>query len=139
MGTTCSGYVEVLSSAFEPGDDDAPWLAAVSLAPLVERHYLIFCRLFGVRCEDCHGSWGENRVPLARGRGLPARASWESAQRLARLEDVSWASLAEVEEAVAGIEFNDTDWGWTFVLEAMRLFGARHGEDRVRLVVGFTT
>lgn len=140
MGTHCSAHIELLSWGSEPEDADALWRTVVVVGPpLVDRHYLLFCRLFGVRCADLrqHPDLPVPPTPIARGRGLPANAAPETRDALGHLEDVSWATAAEVEQAFEGVTLDDTDWGWRYVRDSMRLFAEKMGPGRVRMIMGF--
>ena len=134
MGCDCFGYIEALPEVWEPDSPDAIWFAVVNYGVLVGHHYVLFCRLFGVRCGD-----DEETVPLAPERGLPANPSKE-VKEMADMPGLSWATLDEVEQAFDRLPYmyyEDTDWGWKYILESMRLFGEKYGRDHVRLVMGF--
>ena len=142
MGTDCLGHVELLSWGSEPGDPDELWLTALVLDPmLVDRNYRLFCRLFGVRCADV-GRQADQRVPLmpiAPRRGLPANAAADTLHRLRNSEDQSWTTPSEVAQAFQGLELDETEWGWQYVRDSVRLFAEKLGPQRVRLVVGFSS
>jgi hypothetical protein len=139
MSTTMSGYVEVLSYASEPGDDDEMWLSVICTSPVASQDYEFFCRLFGVRCAIVQERLATEQeiVPIAPGRGLPKNPSPEAFAGLKGTKWISWATAEEVGRAFALTPLDDTDWGWHYLRDSVRLLASKLGPERVRLVVGF--
>ena len=134
-----SGYVEVLSYASEPGDEDEMWMAVISVFPVAMQHYEFFCRLFGVRCDIVQSRLGTEIVPIAARRGLPKNPSPETYLHVKDRESISWATGEEVERVFERVSLDESDWRWLYLRDSIRLFVSKLGNERVRLVVGFSS
>ncbi|MEU7821725.1 hypothetical protein [Catellatospora sp. NPDC049133] len=104
MTTDIYGCVEVRYpfADHEYWSDEEPWTVAMDLFPLLtDQDYAAFGCLFGVRN---YQGW----TPLAEGRGLPADASTELRERIAKFDPndihgltwVGWGELRDLDMAV---------------------------------------
>jgi hypothetical protein len=135
-----SGFVEVLSVASNPGDDDEMWFGVISVFPITDQSYELFCQLFGVRCNVVQSRLGAERgiVPIAASRGLPKNPSNEAFAALKFSTSVSWATAEEVERAFQFVTLGCEFWRWQYLRDSIQLFASKLGNERVRLVVGFS-
>jgi len=144
MGCDIHGWVEI--RPYEWNKDY--WKSMINISYL-ERNYLIFARIFGVRnhFEDLE------ITPIAANRGLPSTDKYDDDENnneprnLDRKEcgvdghSESWISLKEfylhLDEIFEPYNVYATFSKWWALYQMMRILGDLYGLDNVRLVVWF--
>jgi hypothetical protein len=137
MGCDIHGWVEI-----RPYNFDKDYWTAVYDIDHLERNYLMFARLFGVRLEE---------IPaLAPNRGLPSNGDHDAHDDWRKIDatyweadghSFSWIGLDEIiaheKELLAPLPPQETFQKWQMLFNIMKELGKVYGIENVRLVAWF--